>query len=108
MHAKCEVPIMCSLKGIDINVTGKYGYQMKALYQIMSIFEFELGIAMEHFYESFEEPIFRHSGVMILTDTQRHVKYYFHVAHSVIMYQLSKKAINFQVFDKQCWSSEKK
>ena len=37
INAKCEVPIMCSLKGIDINVTGKYGYQMKGLYQIMSI-----------------------------------------------------------------------
>ena len=44
---------------------------------------------MEHFYASFEEPIFRHSGVMILTDTQIHVKYYLHVAHSVIMHQLS-------------------
>ena len=99
---------MCSLKGIYINVTGKHGYQMKGLYQIMSIFEFELGIAMEHFYASFEERIFRHACVMILTDTQSHVKYYLHVAHSVIMHQLSKKATNFQVFDKQCWSSEKK
>ena len=74
MYAKCEVPIMCSFKSIYINVTGKYCYQMKSLYQIMSVFEFEPGIAMEHFYASFEEPIFRHSGVMILTDTQRQVK----------------------------------
>ena len=54
---------MCSLKGIDINVTGKYGYQMKGLYQIMSIFEFELGIAMEHFMHHLKNPF---SGIQVL------------------------------------------